>query len=219
MMNNPLTGDSSRRKRRVRQPVLNGSGDRTMVRYKSLGNNVSLSLAGLGVTARWYIPGLTTLLNNTAGPAIVSFYSTGLFKPGTHLRWEPVVSPTVGGRIFVGFTDNPEVAANITAAWNTFTTTPTTGNYATYAGAVKGLASTESVPLWQTCEWNVPTTLRRKRFDVNQDVTLTSIDQLDRSLQVAMFACIEGVDLESGVVGSFWFSDVVDVEGVHGTAT
>lgn len=169
---------------------------------------------------RFYVPGLDLRLASTAGVDVVSHYATAVFKPGTHIRWEPTISPTKGGRGFVGFTDNPEIMRDIIVAYSDYETTPTLANYAIYSNKVKGLANMQSFPAWQEWECAIPTRLRRKRFDANRNVELFNVDQLDRCAQVVMFAAFDGIDLESGSgLGSFWYHDVVDVEGLSGVAT
>ena len=63
-----------------------------------------------------------------------------------------------------------------------------------------------------------PTRIRRKRFDVNISINATLVDVLDRSVQTVMFVAVEGAPA-STTLGSFWFHDVVDVEGVTNVST
>jgi hypothetical protein len=157
-------------------------------------------------------------LNQAVGPKLVSYYSSAYFKPGTKVRWEPSVSFNTGGRIAVGFTDNPEVAVVIQALLDAYVASPTGSNYVAYANQVRALGSTLSFPVWQETEIPFPTRLRRKRFDVEATPATGDTDNFDRSMQVMMFACCETSQTE-GAVGSFWFHDVVDVEGLHGVLT
>lgn len=219
---NPLTGNPATRKRRNTQVTMSpSSADGSIIRYKALGSNVtSIDNAG-GVSARWYVPGMNARIANSAGPDVVSYYATGKFLPGTMVKWEPTTSPTAGGRVFVGFTDNPELMVNLYNLLEAYEVAPSGGSYAPYSNAVKGLCNTISFPLWQEKDIEVPLRTRRKRFDCNSSIVVNVVDQLDRSAQVAMFACIDGY---SGVsvgsnLGSFWYKDVVDVEGLSGSAT
>ncbi|UQZ09603.1 putative capsid protein [Freshwater macrophyte associated tombus-like virus 2] len=218
---NPLTGSTATRRRRNAVTKMSGNGDNALIKYKALGaNTVSYGTAG-AVDFRFFIPGLSTRLAGTAGANVVSYYSTGVFKPGTMVRWEPTTSPTMGGRMFVGFTDNPEIMVSILTAWNTYSTSGLSADYATYSNLVKGLGNLISFPAWQDGDFQIPTKLRRKRFDVNETLTLTAVNDVERCAQVAMFACADGyAGISAGnVVGSFWYHDVVDVEGLHNTAT
>lgn len=218
---NPLTGTGDVRKRRNRQPTMISNGDSTIIKSKGLGSNIVLVSSSGAAAARWYVPGVTAGLANGVGPLVVGYYATGKFLPGTVVRYEPTVSPVTGGRGFIGFTDNPEIIATITNLYSAYLSAPSGGTYAAYSNAVKGIGNLVSFPAWQEYEAVVPTRLRRKRFDVNSDATLNAVDVLDRSCQVAMFACFDGfgaVDVDV-VIGSMWYMDVVDVEGLSATST
>nr|WRQ65233.1 hypothetical protein [Tolivirales sp.] len=199
------------------------SGDGTVVKYKTIGSSI-LSPAGSpgAATFRPYIPGNSFGLPFAGGPSIVAKYATGVFRPGTRIRWEPSVSPTIGGRVFLGFSDNPEVMEKLLVKWSAYNDTPTELTYAAYANSVKALANTVSWPLWQEHDITVPTRLRRKRFDCNAVLTYTDTNVLDRSAQTMMFAVFDGFNIDIDVspfLGSFWYHDVVDVEGLHGEST
>lgn len=201
-------------------PTMSSNGDSTLLKYKSLGSNVTMLSAAGAITARWYIPGNTFSCSGTAGQQVAGFYATGVFRPGTYLRWEPTVSPTLGGRGFVGFTDNPEIIVDIGTLWSAYQTTKTAADYVAYSAAVKGLANVVSFPMWAEWEGQVPTRLRRKRFDSNETATFLNVDVMDRSCQVAMFACFDGTSAATDAgIGSFWYHDVIDVEGLHSQAT
>lgn len=218
---NPLTGATTTRKRRNTAPQMNGNADSTVIRYKALGSTtIAYSTAG-AADFRAYIPGFNARLAGTAGVDVVSFYATGVFRPGTMLKWEPTTSPTKGGRVFLGFTDNPEIIATIGGLWQTYAQSGASGDYAPFANAVKGLGSVVSFPAWQEYEVAVPSKLRRKRFDTNRTIVLTDSNIIDRCCQVAMFMCADGYDsLTAGQgVGGLWYHDVVDCEGLHSNAT
>lgn len=209
---NPASGGV--RKRRTKMPMLQGSGDSTVVRYSSLGTTLATGTgSNQGLVARYYVPGYSGDLVNGSGASICSFYSTGKFLPGTTIKWEPSVSFTTSGRVIVGFTDNPEIISSINTLGNN-----ASANYAAYLAAVKGLGSVRSFPVWQETTIPFPTRIRRKRFDVNIAINATLVDVLDRSVQTAMFVAVEGAPV-STTLGSFWFHDVVDVEGVTNVAT
>lgn len=222
---NPVKGGV--RRARTRAPTMSGtSDDSSIIKYNVLGRTqTGVQITGsspavfVGGDLRVYAPGYSYGVVNTIGTDIVSSYSTGKFLPGTKLRWEPSVSFTTSGRIFCGFTDNPEMAANLATALATFNGAPTTANYNAYADQVKGLGSTRSWPIWQETEVTFPTKLRRKRFDCNLNVTTNTVDVLDRSAQTSMFICFDGMGSTGGAYGSFWYHDVVDVEGVSPNVT
>lgn len=199
-----VPGQGNLRKRRTKAPTMTGAGDSTVIRYSTLGSTLE---TGAGVSAaatlRLYVPGNSTSIANGVGPDIVNFYSTGVFRPGTSIRWEPSVSFTQSGRVYCGFTDNPEAAT----VYNAFSTNQR-------LAFIKGLGSMRSFPIWQETTIPFPTGTRRKKFDTNADINFESVDQLDRSMQTAFVYAVEGV-AASTTFGSFWYHDVVDVEGVQ----
>jgi len=205
-------------KRRNKMPMLSGTGDTAVLRYRAMGLDASSgTVVGAASAARYYVCGYPAGLSNTAGAILTSFYSSGKFCPGTSLMWEPSVSFTTSGRVICGFTDNPEVAVVITDLRTTFLATPSAATFSPLLNAVKGLGSVQAFPVWQATSVNFPTRLRRKRFDVNTAVA-NNVDTYDRSLQTAFFACVEGGPLSTNF-GSFLYNDVIDVEGVTSTAT
>lgn len=179
----------------------------TIVEYSVLGNALTTTAAGLSTPGRAYIPGNPGGVVNATGPTIVAYYSTAKFLPGTKIRWEPSVSFTTPGRVYVGFTDNPEVMASIAGL-----------SGSSWGDAVKGLGDVVSFPIWQETEIAFPTRLRRKMFDTNTTATVTDTNSNDRSVQTFMFAYIDGAPA-STAVGSFWYHDKVMVEGIQPVLT
>lgn len=210
--NQPVNGGV--RKRRNSAPTSDG----TRIKYNAVQQAFPTVTSGYTGEIRSYVPGLKPPLAQTVGPELVSYYSTGKFLPGTSARWEPSVSFTTTGRVFVGFTDNPEVATSIATLFGTALTAGTAAAWGDYANAVKGLGSLQSWPVWQETEVSVPSNLRRKMFDVNETLTIGP-DVLDRSMQTLMAVAIEGLPGGVGNPGGFWFHDNVQVEGLHGTLT
>lgn len=207
------------RRRRNRQPTMNSAGDNTVIKYSALGGTlVNNTAVGGTVHSRWYVPGLAAGLPSSAGPTIVGSYSTGKFLPGTRIKWEPSVSFTTSGRVLVGFTDNPEVISTFQLLIDAYISSPVPANFVPYVNAVRGLGSVMSFPVWQETMINFPTKLRRKRFDVNRTVT-SDPDVIDRSAQTAMFVAVDGVTDATVGLGSFWYHDVVDAEGVQPVVT
>nr|UUW21102.1 MAG: hypothetical protein [Sanya tombus-like virus 5] len=202
----PVTG-GTRRKRNTQPQSQTTGADSSIIRYSAIGQTMatapSTSYCNM---VRGYVPGLDANLETGTGPTIVGFYATGKFLPGTRIRWEPNVSFTTSGRIYVGFIDNPEVMSTILATSGT-----------AFGAAVRGLGSVISFPVWQETDIPFPTKLRRKMFDTNSTPT-TNVDQLDRSAQVYMFAYADGCPADTSL-GSFWYHDVVAVEGIHAEST
>lgn len=217
---NPLTGSSTVRRRRNRGATSTTNGDRTMIKYSAIAENFNKQHDNGGVFGRVYIPGNKGGFPGTpVGPATVANYATGVFKPGTMLRWEPSISPTVGGRVFVGFTDNPETMVTLNYWYSTYLAATTTANQTAawneFVGIVKGLGTMVSFPAWHEWQCQLPTKLRKKRFDVNKSANGNDVNELDRCAQIAVFACADGEALSSGSsYGSFWYHDVVEVEGL-----
>lgn len=195
------------RRRRNKQPnIKQTSGTSSVVKYSALGQTLSSDVNGDVWYHRLYIPGFSGGLTQTVGPAVVGYYSTGKFQPGTTLRWEPSVSFNTTGRVYVGFTDNPEVIENLR---------PLSGG--TAVNAVKGLGDVISFPVWQETEIPFNTRMRRKMFDTN--LTFTSgIDTVDRCCQTAMFLAVDGMPASTRA-GSLWFHDNVAVEGMTNIIT
>ena len=200
------------RRRRTTGVSSSSRSDASIIRYSAIGDTVSIPATNplVGVPARHYVPGYGAGFANATGPDLVGYYSTGKFLPGTRIRWEPNVAFTTAGRVFVGFTDNPEVISQMEGLRST--------NRDTYASRVKGLSTVISFPIWQETEIDFPMKMRRKRFDCNETIDISDNNVVERSEQIAMFACIEGAPA-STVCGAFWFHDVVDVEGIHAQLT
>lgn len=209
------------RKRRNTQPGMTPtSPDSSIVKYSALGLGlVTNSTLGSATYYRSYIPGNGNAITNAAGPSVVSYYSTGKFLAGTRIRWEPSVSFTTSGRVYVGFTDNPELMVNLNAARALYEGTPTLANYTAYANAVKSLGTIQSFPVWQETDIVFPLETRRKRFDCNVTVDYGSTDVLDRSAQRAMYVAFDGGPATPTALGSFWYHDVVSVEGMANIAS
>jgi len=196
------------RRRRNRAPQSESAGDSTVVKYSTIGSGITTDSSGLGYTKRFYIPGNATGLAAGIGPALASYYSTGKFTPGTTIRWEPSVSFTTSGRVYVGFTDNPEVIAAINVI----------SPLSSYVAAVKSLGDVVSFPVWQETDVHFPTKLRRKMFDTNSTADTTDANVLDRSCQITMFAAIDGTPASTSL-GGFWYHDRIHVEGIQSVLT
>lgn len=196
------------RKSRNTQPRMKSqNADSTILDYNAIGTTVVTGTGGSTTDLRPYIPGVSNGLNGSAGPSVAGYYSTGKFLPGTSAKWEPSVSFTTSGRVYVGFTDNPEVVSKFIA-----------GAAVDRTSAIRSLSNVTSFPVWQETDIQVPSRLRRKMFDVNQTIDVSNVDALDRSMQTAMLFAVDGAAANL-TVGSFWFHDKLVVEGMTNVAT
>jgi len=195
------------RRRRNQRPTMVGANNGTIIEYSAIGATVGSDVGGLASGRRLYAAGDSANLSSTVGPTICSYYSTGKFLPGTKIRWEPSVSFTTPGRVYVGFTDNPEVMSAFISL-----TTP-----AAVITAIKGLGDVISFPVWQETDINFPTATRRKMFDVNANIA-NNVDVLDRSVQRFMLFAVEGAPATT-TLGQFWYHDKLAVEGIHSATT
>lgn len=196
-----------RRKRNSQPKMQATSADSSIVKYSALGSGLVSDINGRLATQRYYCGGSAFNLRSIAGPNVVGVYSTFRFMPGSKMRWEPNVSFTTPGRIYCGFITNPEVMSTYLGLTNVVD----------QIQMILGLSSVQSFPVWQETEVQVPTVMRRKRFDCNETIA-NNVDVLDRSVQTLFVYCVEGGPA-STAVGSFWYHDVVDVEGMHGVVT
>jgi hypothetical protein len=204
---NPFS--TSVRKRRNSQPsITKTSNDSALLKYSAIGTYLGSDSGGLAVPSqRIYIPGYGNDLFNAVGPSLVGKYSVGKFMPGTKVRWEPSVGATTSGRIFVGFTDNPEVITTLLALTGT-----------TYVSAVRGLGDVVSFPVWQETDITFPTRCRRKMFDTNSTATLDT-NIFDRSCQMVMFVAGDALPVSTSTLGNFWYHDAVTVAGLQPVVT
>lgn len=198
--------------------------DASMIKYNVVGRSVARpSAAGWthAALARLYIPGLEyavgsipdTLIGyvGAAGTAVARNYSTARFQPGTTITWAPSVGFTTNGRIYLGFTDNPEVINVMCGELSAGTNGAPSDAYIT---AVKQLGNVVSHQVFEEFTVTVPTFTRRKAFDVNEFISVLDVDKLDRCCQTAMFALFEGVPDTVGL-GSFMYHDNLVVEGLR----
>lgn len=216
----PVSGGTRRNKGYT--PTIKGTGDSSVIGYNGQLQPLLVNTSGRGLNFRQYIGGFQEAFASGAiGPSIVARYSSCKFLPGTTIRWEPSVSFSTSGRVYVGFTDNPEVTAfMIDLAVVTAADPTNTVKWNNYESAVRALGSCISFPVWQETDIPFPTKLRRKRFDTNQFFPniAPSINTLDRCCQTTMFAAVVGVNTTTALtVGNFHVHDKVDVEGITPT--
>lgn len=199
-------GAKTRRGRNKQPTMMSTSQDSSYVRYAAIGSAIDAT-GGSNAGYRAYIAGNGNGLSSVQGPTVVSYYATALFKPGTRIRWEPSVGFTQSGRMFCGFTDNPEVAAGYVAAVT-----------ADRLNVVKSLGNVVSFPLYQERDISFPTFTRHKRYDTNSSASLTDVNVLDRSAQQFFLWAVEGATNAAGI-GSFWYHDELQVEGLSNLPT
>lgn len=200
------------RRRRSQQPSVSNRGQTSIIKYSSIGTNIASGATGVGTGGRKYVPGWPGSIVNTAGTSVVSYYSTAKFLPGTTIRWEPSVGFTTSGRVFVGFSDNPEVIAEMESL--------RAGDAAAqlvYGNLVKGMYDVVSFPVYQETDIHFPQRMRRKMFDVNVQLA-NDVNVYDRSCQQSMHVWVEGCPVNT-TLGSLWFHDVIEVEGLHAVPT
>lgn len=198
------------------QPTMSSTGnDSSVIRYNTMGINNVTDSQGNDVMRRFYIPGFSSDLSSSTGATVASFYATGKFIPGTTVKWCPNVSFNTSGRVVVGFTDNPEIAATLNSQFDIYLAggAPAAGALTSIINAVNSLGNAQSFPVWQETMISFPTKLRRKMFDTNTNI-VADANVLDRSMQVVMWAVCIGSSLTNGSIGSFQYRDVVSVEGL-----
>lgn len=193
------------RRRRNRQPQLQPlNSTATRISYASLGIPLVTSADGRTTTTRCFVPGYSPGLANTVGPGIVGAYSSAKFVSPTRVRWEPAVGSDTNGRVYVGFSANPEVYVRYR----------TLGTDVLRTQFIQGLGDVMSFPVSAETDITVPMSLRRRLFDVNKTADENNVDVMDRSMQIAMFVACDGGPI-SLTVGSMWYHDTVYVEGIQ----
>lgn len=196
------TAQRSRRNPPTRVKGSVGS-DRTVLRYNAIGSSVSTDALGNLAWDRWYVPGNSAGISSSAGVNVARHYSTGVFRPGTTCKWVPYVGYQTTGRVLVTFTDNPEVMANV-GGWS----------LAQRLSYIRSSSYATNFPIYEEKVIAVPAITRRKRFDTNTTIDLSSVDSLDRSAQVMMITAVIAAPA-STLVGQWEHHDVLDVEGLN----
>lgn len=156
--------------------------------------------------ARLYAPGYKSgLASVPAGVALAALYNIGKFLPGTYAKWAPAVGATKSGRILMAYLTNPEDILTFEAA-----TDPQK------LVIIQACANMVQHPIWQEFQYNIPSTLRRKMFDVN--VTMANaVDTYERCVQGAL---IWYVSSDSNTfAGNVLFHDKVMLTGLCNIAT
>lgn len=139
---------------------------------------------------------------------VSELYNTYKYLPGTTFHYVPAVGVTTSGNIWISWVDNPElmVAANATvltsAGWGDF---------------VRSQSNAKCYPLWQAFTYSMPTSTRRKRFDVNNSIDYTNENLVDRSVQ-GLFCVAVVTPLIDTVVGRPFIHKHIDLEGLTGNS-
>lgn len=230
-MNNPnLTkGATTVRKRRVTFPQVNNAGDDAILcKYRVEGARIISKPVPLDTTfdanLRLYVAGNPNGLRRSNDPGInvTKLYSTYLYKPGTKVRWEPTCGSTTSGRVVYAWADNPEKIHNLRVAYEDYFVDTTAAKKEIIAKLVTGIGNCRSFPVWMETEIQMPTDTRRKRFDTDVGLDLsstsTAVNTIDRVVQKALFYYIDGND-QDVTLGSMWYHDVVHVQGLNTVAT
>lgn len=134
----------------------------------------------------------------TIGAAIANTYSQYVYETCV-LRWLPSIGPgsaEAGGRVYVGYVDNPEAIKTYMAA--------TTANQILY---IKGNRNMRSFNVWENGVYALPLTRRRKMFDVNNAPTHTLENDNDRSTQGLFIFAYESVG--TSITMGAWQSEVL----------
>lgn len=207
------------RRKRNTAPKLEGTGNNTVITYKTPGGTVVTN--GAYPAAGWarvYVPGNANGLASSVGPSIVRNYQTAKFLPGTKVRWEPSVSFSTPGRVYAAFVDNPETITIIEQYLLDFQSTPNQTNYNSYVNAVRAVGNCISFPVWQETDIPFYSSMRRKRFDTNATAGV-DVNVLDRCCQCALYCAVDGTGLTNQTVGNLQYHDQVDVSGICALST
>lgn len=229
-MNPNLTrGPVTERKSRYSQPKMSSlNGDTSVVAYRLPGRIEDLypviqGTGGYRLFAGGNRSGLPGGGLTFAGVDIVSKYNTCKFLPGTTITWEPSIGSNNPGRLHYCFVDSPEMVYTLTqlaAAWEL-----DSGNiikFNAYQNAIATCGNACSFPLWMEKSIQVPTKLRRREFTVDPQLEASGDNRnsitssYDRSVQVGFFYFIVAPNTVPSTVGSFIYSDKVQVSGLSG---
>ncbi len=123
--------------------------------------------------------------------------------------WIPKMAPGSaggGGRVFIAYTDNPEISASYSALTD-----------ANKLIALKSWKNTKVYPVWKEWTYNVPLTHRRPWFDVNYTIT-DAVDVNDRSTQGFVLFVAETIGA-TDTVGNIMTDAVLVLRGLDANVT
>ncbi len=137
------------------------------------------------------------------GASIMNNYRS-YFYQSMVIRFVPKLGPGTsasGGRIFMSYTDNPEVYDS----WNALTD-------ANKLVTIKKMYDHKVGPVWKQWIYRVPLTRRRSWFDVNYNIT-DDVNVDDRSVQGYVFVVAETINA-TDIVGNLEVKSVIHLKGM-----
>lgn len=196
-------------------------GDRTVIKYTCYRQGTNPDVQGYADLWRPYVPGNATWpagvnasvnvsISDSAGIGVAACYANGKFLPGTTATWVPNVGFTTSGRLWVAFTDNPEVAYRYMAA----------ATMVDKLTIIRRNGNVVSFPVYEHHTVRVPVEMSRLKYYNSNRLTNVPVsdptsftDDLERSGHLFMLAMAVGVtpDLD---VGTFEFHDIVQCHGL-----
>lgn len=205
-------------RRAVRPNIRGAIRESTIIR----GNEALLSMdsqsngSGGGLIAM--VPGLSLGRVQSSLSAVAGMYCNGKFMPGTVLHYAPSTGSTTSGVIHIAWIDNPEIIASAYA--NTSGGTPTVAlNSAAWRDFVRSIGNVRTYSVWEAFDFPMPTTLRRKMFNVNATMTetgeLSQSPLVDRSAQGIWVWAVEGAPAVATAMGRPWIHAVLQLEGLR----
>jgi hypothetical protein len=136
---------------------------------------------------------------------IAAFYNEYVYE-SLVVEWLPLIAPgtaDAGTRVYIGYVDNPEVIATLTAA-----SAPTT------VGAVKGIRNFKAFNAWEHFRYSVPLTRRVKAFNVNTVTVHTDAEINGRSCQGAVVMGLDSLTA-AGTYGAWRTYYTVRLKGLQ----
>lgn len=160
-------------RRGVRQRISGQLGTNTVLKGTELCTSFTIGNAANATAG--YIPLIAGVPTTRAVYTFINVaknYQKYLYKPGTHLRYQPTVGLNTAGTVFVAFIDNPEAMKDYVAA-----------DGAGRLEIVKGQANLRSYPVWQEFTFPLTATPRQRYFSTDVTTDYTSAEVLNRVCQ------------------------------------
>lgn len=137
--------------------------------------------------------------------SIAGFYNEYVYD-SLVIEWLPLIAPgtaDAGTRCYIGYVDNPEVVATLTAA-----------TAATTVGAVKGIRNFKAFNAWEHFRYTVPLTRRVKTFNVNTTSLHTDPEINARSTQGAVVMGLDSLTA-AGTYGAWRSYYTITLKGLQ----
>jgi len=182
-------------------------GTNTIINGNEACSGIVSDGAGQASGSALLVPGFTADLNTSAVSNIAQYYSTARFLPGTTFHYVPQVSLSTSGILYTAYSDNVEVISAYMV-----------GNNAARVNIVRQQANVKVSPVWSTISIALPSSMRRKMFDVNQNCNTASTDELDRSAQGLFMYALDGVPNGSNICRP-WVHKKLQLEGLKMAST